>query len=350
MSMSVNSSSETSAQKRRGEGPDWDKVPFDVGCARCGQDLRGLSDPVCPRCGLTFNWTDAVPIEELTCLRCGYHLFGLDRTRCPECGTDFTWEEVLAEYRRRAKPWFEYQWRRRPVRSLVRTWRTTLRPQRFWSEMDIHDPPRLRPLIGMIALSLMLSLAIWPLGWALADWLWSWRWSAGNTWRRAQWGSWGGLIDRWTAVLNDPTVYSTLACAAVWMLTSLGALLIFRQSMRRYKVRTVHVVRVWVYALAMMLWVAMIVPFLPSLITAVWGFPVDPFLPTYCYLFLVPYVVWSIHHAYKRYLRMRHSLAVGISSQVIGVLGGLAVCDAFTTRNYTASLLQELADWVGLGF
>ena len=66
--------------------PDWDHVPFDVGCARCGHDLRGRSDPICPACGLTFDWADAVPIERLTCAHCNYHLYGLQEKRCPECG------------------------------------------------------------------------------------------------------------------------------------------------------------------------------------------------------------------------------------------------------------------------
>ncbi len=78
----------TNAPSTQAPGPDWDKVPFHVGCARCGQDLRGLCDPVCPRCSLTFDWTEAVPIEELTCGRCGYHLYGLSRTRCSPCILD----------------------------------------------------------------------------------------------------------------------------------------------------------------------------------------------------------------------------------------------------------------------
>ena len=68
-------------------GPNWDLVPFDVGCARCGHDLRSLTEPVCPQCKLEFDWAEAVPIESLVCDQCGYHLYGLSKTRCPECGT-----------------------------------------------------------------------------------------------------------------------------------------------------------------------------------------------------------------------------------------------------------------------
>ena len=90
-------------------GPDWAHVPFDVSCARCGQNLRGLQDPVCPACALEFDWSVAVPIENLTCLKCDYHLFGLTGNRCPECGTAFTWADVLEEFHRKRNPLFEYR-------------------------------------------------------------------------------------------------------------------------------------------------------------------------------------------------------------------------------------------------
>ncbi len=68
------------------DAPDWGKVPFDVACARCGEDLRGQTEPKCSACALVFDWADAVPLEELLCEGCGYHLYGLSETRCPEMG------------------------------------------------------------------------------------------------------------------------------------------------------------------------------------------------------------------------------------------------------------------------
>ena len=109
--------------------PNWDGVPFDVACSRCGHDLRGLSDARCPTCDLTFDWSEAVPIRELTCRKCGYHLYGLRETRCPECGEGFTWKQALADYHRRKIPIFEYRWRQQPIRSFLRTWWWALRPR-----------------------------------------------------------------------------------------------------------------------------------------------------------------------------------------------------------------------------
>ena len=72
-----NPSTGTADPTRSATAPNWENVPFDVGCARCGNDLRGLTESICPACGLELDWADAVPIEQLTCLHCGYHLYGL---------------------------------------------------------------------------------------------------------------------------------------------------------------------------------------------------------------------------------------------------------------------------------
>ncbi len=134
--------------------PNWAHVPFDVGCGRCGHDLRGLTESTCPACGLAFDWSKAVPIEQLTCPSCDYHLYGLQDTRCPECGEGFTWDAVLTTYHERRLPFFEYRWRDRPFRSLISTWFHALRPGKFWRSMDIHDPPRVGPLLMVPVLAL----------------------------------------------------------------------------------------------------------------------------------------------------------------------------------------------------
>ena len=109
--------SEITQEPSESNVPDWERIPFDVLCSRCGCDLRGRSEPVCPTCRLSFEWSDVAPIEQLTCLHCQYHLYGLSENRCPECGNSFTWEEVLTDYHHKRKPLFEYRWRKTPVRS-----------------------------------------------------------------------------------------------------------------------------------------------------------------------------------------------------------------------------------------
>lgn len=37
-------------------GPAWDTISHPVQCPQCGYELRGISDPRCPECGLHFRW------------------------------------------------------------------------------------------------------------------------------------------------------------------------------------------------------------------------------------------------------------------------------------------------------
>lgn len=61
--------------------------------------------------------------------------------RCAECGLEFEWWRIHSHV---THPWlFEYHWRKRPIRSLVRTIATMCRPRRFWSSIDLTDPVHL---------------------------------------------------------------------------------------------------------------------------------------------------------------------------------------------------------------
>ena len=92
-----------------------------------------MVSPLCPRCaydlsGTIAAWTDRCPLEG----------------QCAECGLEFAWDRVLALAEH---PWlFEYHWRRRPLYRLARTWFAALRPHRFWREVRMTDPIKLRPL------------------------------------------------------------------------------------------------------------------------------------------------------------------------------------------------------------
>ena len=304
-------------------GPNWGLVPFEVGCARCGHDLRGLSEPLCPACGLQFDWADAVPLEQLTCLHCGYHLFGLSETRCPECGEAFTWQEVLDDYRRRQKPIFEYRWRKEPLRSFVRTWFRAARPGKFWKMLDIHDPPQPWPLLATVG----VVLIVMAMSMALLDGI--------NSWLLMSMGFRAGRVrppfptaDLPMYILEafkHPMFHRILVSTLTWYLTSFLSLLVFQQSMRLCKVRTVHVLRVWAYA----------VPLFVPVVTAA-GYGID-LLATVLHAWrlvelnfglaiaLWLFAIWSLRCGYRSYLRMRHSAAVAITSQIIALLATLIV-------------------------
>lgn len=311
--------------------PDWSVVPFDVGCARCGHDLRGRIDPICPACGLTFDWADAVPIERLTCAHCDYHLYGLQETRCPECGNEFTWEEALAEYHRRRLPWFEFRWRDRPIRSLLTTWRGALRPGTFWRSIDIHSPPRIGPLLVQVAIPLAIVIFGAPVWLGLLEWVFTVFLNALGMGVATMISSIAELpmIVLGYAVL--PEVYGWgLASVGTWLAVSLIALLVFQQSMRRAKVRFPQVLRAWSGSVLVALLLA-----LPTATVILVSFVLldlyigrgEEFVPFLMWFGVVPlgHAVWSLRQSYKFYLRMPHALAVGLCSQGIAVLATLTL-------------------------
>lgn len=315
--------------------PDWALVPFAVGCARCGEDLRGRSEPVCPACGLTFNWADAAPIERLTCHSCGYHLMGLTQTRCPECGKGFSWETVLDDYRRRQKPLFEYRWRTEPVRSLVRTWWLACRPWKLWRMVELHDPPKVGPLIALVIIGLVLSIAV-PLGVgyggdALVAYI--------NTKAPPPRGPsflpfGGGLMDFPKRIDLVVPLRSTpwwlgmrgMICLFLWCAGSLLSLLLLRQSMRRCRVRTVHVFRVWVlsllplYVLPLM-YCGMMLLAIATEATLGLGMDYVQWRRRPHEMWLMPlWMVLAVGLGFRHYVRMTHAWWVATTAQTIALI------------------------------
>lgn len=231
--------------------PNWDLVAFPVRCSRCDADLHGRSDPVCPTCGLSFAWNEVAPVEHLTCQHCDYHLYGLEKTRCPECGKPFEWAEVLAAYHRKRLPLFEFQWRGRFFRSLLDTWRRALRPRRFWKNVSVHDPPQIKPLIIMTLVALFATALLLTIGLGVSNW-----WVHDGVdliyWRLSNYGLggqsfWSAVLDglqnwiKWTPTsgVSQQLILSNF----VWVVLSTAALFVYRQSMRRFKLRYDHTLR-----------------------------------------------------------------------------------------------------------
>ena len=292
-----------------------------------------------------------MPIEQLTCRHCGYHLYGLRETRCPECGNRFTWERVLDEYRRRKKPLFEYRWREKPIRSLVRTWFWTLRPGRLWLRMDIHDPPSVGPLLFMVLAGLLAFLVALVVCNGISAWLLNSRWGASSTLWGIGWTRRYNPLDLLMLIwesFGNANVYLVVESIAAWLLCSLAALLVFRQSMRRYKVRTEHVLRVWAYALTFHLATAVLLVFLLHGLEFLGLLRRAPNLELTVPLGVVAYVVWSIRCGYAKYLRMPHSSAVAAVTQLMAVLGALALFTALGQKSFAGFLIMQLFEWIGI--
>lgn len=115
------------------EPPDWSRVDAPIPCPRCAYELRMLTTP-----------------------------------RCPECGLDFAWRDVLDSIRVRSTRLFEFQWRRRPIRSYFATLFRGLAPAKFWRGVSIYDPVTPGPLIAMLALAPLAALFLVHVSAALA--------------------------------------------------------------------------------------------------------------------------------------------------------------------------------------
>jgi hypothetical protein len=184
--------------------------------------------------------------------------------------------------------------------------------------MSIHDPPRVVPLLLMTLLALGAVVAGVPTFLGVLEWYW------------AVWlpmplsGGGSGLGDLPGYLIRAfirPNMRVLLSPPLLWAGFSLMALMVFQQSMRIHKVRTVHVVRVWAYS----------VPFVPVMFAvAVVVFEITLSLLStermsdrgmLALLFAsATFVVWSLRQGYHHYLRMPHALAVAIVSQLVGIL------------------------------
>jgi len=306
---------------REDGSPDWANVPFDVGCARCGADLRGQSEPKCKSCGLTFDWADAVPIEQLTCKKCGYHLCGLRETRCPECGTEFTWEEALARFHRQRLPYFEYRWRDRPIRSFVRTWWMSLRPRKFWRTMQLHDPPQMGGLFFHVLFAWLLFTGIMHVlnaGGEVVSFV-----HDGLAWFQQTGRAWVPyMLTYFRRGLLSPELTKVHVSLFAWWLSTLGAMLIFQQSMRRIQVRSAHVIRVWAYGVTPMLLAVTPIVFVISFglilndLDYQWGYLIFYFAG----ICIIACAGWSLWRAYCYYLKMPHGAGVVLAILVISFL------------------------------
>ncbi len=285
-----------------------------------------------------------VPAFDLICRYCEYHLFGLRRTRCPECGKRFTWAEVLTDYHGRRHGLFEYQWRRSPLRSLGATWLKALDPRSLWRLIDIHSPPNVKPLTVMALAAIVVFAVLAPACVGATNWLSAWICNG----RETAWGTFyylrRPLYQEIVAAGSSAAVSAIVLFSIAWCATSLASLLLFVQSMRRYKVRPGHVLRVWAYCVPLKT-VLLPAVFAPACaIDSYFSYPlnyVEVFAATALPGML--HVVWSLREGYKTYLHMDHSWAVAVASQMVALLAALAICGLFVP-DFSESMMYALMD------
>ncbi len=209
---------ESSGDWLDGDEPKWEVIDFDLPCSRCGYDLRMLTVP-----------------------------------RCPECGLHFRWREVFEARLLKGDYLFEHNWRLRPVRAWFTTLVHALRPWSFWERVSIHARIHTGPLMFLFVSSWLVFVGVLHGGAALAG---------GVFWMLEQvyLPSPGGpplivseLCDGAFKLARLPMEVGPyyallLGFIVVSLLAATALLCTLRQTLGRCRVRTVQVFRVVAYA------------------------------------------------------------------------------------------------------
>ena len=246
----------------------------------------------------------------MPCPLCEYDLRGLAEPRCPECGSRFTWEEQ-ADPAKRFHPYLFEHHPRRNLWSFANTLLGGTGPAKFWSTLFPTQPSRPGRLVAYWALcALPLATALGVHAYLVgAEVLRRYTRFAGveDPW----------MVARWTAFrdLNDGGHGLVALLALAWPWLTLASLLVFRISLRRARLRPVHVLRCVLYAGDVVLWVAL--P-LGVLMLAAWahvggGEVVVRLLAAAAWAVLS----YRLLAAYWHYLRFDHAVATVLASQVM---------------------------------
>ncbi len=329
--------------------PSWAEIHFNVDCPRCGGSLNGHTGDTCPACTLLLDWDRVLPLDELACPGCSYHLRGLRDARCPECGEPFDWSAVLGQQRRRDKPLFEYQYRKRFVRSLLAAVRRSLLPGRLWRSIEVYDPPDSRgqavlaitlalwlvlamPVVSLLSRTALTINAQHQTGWQGADALiQTWRWSDPEGLMSADfWLGRSSLAIPYGSI----SYFGFLLIAVVTLGGGLGTLLLLRESMRRCRVRNGHITRACLYAVMpplvaltlTLLCIAVVTTtnHLGIYLSRAWRVRLGDVIDLSPLIGLAM-MVRSVSQAYRHYIRMPHAAGVALAAGAIGAGCGMTL-------------------------
>ena len=282
--------------------PDWERIEFEVCCARCGYNLRMLSVP-----------------------------------RCPECGLEFEWELALRQAESESDFLFEHQWRKRPVGSfLVTVWRS-FRPIRFWRSVSIHERIAVWPLVFMFLaaiivtsiltplLALLIGLCVKPFvprvppgGWTNVNFP-----TGAIFWMELE-----DALETLAALpITQPRLFARIpGMAGFVLMAALAVVCSLRQTLGRCRVRTVQLLRVLAYSAVPVctVWALTLVAFVfvESLLSRLTL--AGSVAPYYVPLLIlgVPALPLGLYVGFglRDYLRLPRPVSIGIVSAVIAVL------------------------------
>ena len=303
---------------------------------------------------MTAAAADTSQADALLCPLCEYDLRGLTDPRCPECGYAFTWDEITDPARRLHPYAFEHH-AERNAWSFRRTLLGGLRPGRFWRTLFPTQPSRPRRLVTYWLIASCFALL--PM---LAQYVrhavafqreaQAWRMRAATwppaqfnsyaPWVVANYGSAQAFFDEQYPLWPSPRAalmtfrhssydWATQWAAVVliaWPWLTFAALMIFQVSMRRVRIRPIHVLRCVLYTSDIAIWFGLIV----LLVIAAeayrlglpprgwgWGFGFTGLAAVGVVAAAMLLFTVRLAFAYRLYLRFTHATAAALASQVI---------------------------------
>lgn len=203
---------------------------------------------------------ESIP-HEVLCPLCNYHLRGLSERRCPECGHRFEWADVTDPRTRVHAYLFEHH-PERNIQSFLRALWGTLRPVKFWRSLSPMQPsrPRRMAVYGLIT-SVLVFVAFfgeWARAivalWDYKSWIFYSPYSM-NSGPPTTPFSWERLWLTAKIAWHRDHLLNWLCYIAIfwpfWRCLTLLALLTFRISLRRAKIKTFHIDRCGIKSLTM---------------------------------------------------------------------------------------------------
>lgn len=290
----------------------------------------------------------------LPCPLCDYDLRATTEARCPECGYQFDWNELRDPTRRLHEYLFEHH-PERNVRSFFDTLFAGLNPRRFWRKLYPTQPSRPKRLVlywSVCALACLMVLILQGVrtifshqqeSALMAQRLVATFKSYDQTFQNDVIQNYGspqayaavhypGFPDsqflRW--VLRDSSFMIVAINVILWLTwpwLTLAAMLVFQITMRRARIRSIHVLRCALYTGDLALWWAVGAAMMLGTDFAQYGigrvmWSVSPWMTWLPVLSLgvLIFATFRLTFAIRNYLRFRHAFMTSILVQIMVVL------------------------------
>lgn len=283
------------------------------------------------------NWAEIT--TEPQCPLCEYMLRGLNVARCPECGFRFEWAEVLDASKREHPYLFEHH----PERNIWSYFKTVMgaaRPRRFWSQLHPAQYGSRRRLLIFLFLGLAALITIALITPAIFIMIlaalepYSPRYQSFYRYSRPPYWDLVGdaLLAAYSRWRTQRLFLNGLLVAVTWPWIAFLALQVFQISMRKAKVKSIHVLRCVIYALdhwvIIRVWILVVSSILIFEVVDMYRLTYMPLpgpaaISVACASFVVVLHTYRLGVAYGRYLRFDHAMPVAISAQLITLLSTL---------------------------